>query len=199
MIVFENEEYLALERICKRRKSVRAFNEKEVYEDDLEKIINIANTSPFASGKKNWDLTIIKDKAKLSLISERIKSYLEEFTSLIKEDFRKDFINYSRNFTFFETAPAVIFLTYRTTSATSRSLDLNKAIDRDLLKVEEWERENSAKSISCVAMLILLAVESLGMGACYMTGGLLAESKFIDLITNKKERKIGAIIPIGYY
>ena len=48
-------------------------------------------------------------------------------------------------------------------------------------------------------MLVLLAAEALGLGACYMTGGLLAEHEILELITNKKDRKIGAIIPIGYY
>ena len=194
-----NNDYLALERVCKRRKSVRKFIDKEISHELLDKIIEIAKTSPFASGRKNWDIIAITDRDKLKEIADKIKVYFDNFSSFIKEDFRKDFIEYSKKFTFFESAPAVFFLTYRVAPTTSRSFDLNLANQELISKVEEWEKENSAKSISCAAMLVLLAAESLQLGACYMTGGLLAEQEFIDFITNKKDRKIGAIIPIGYY
>lgn len=194
-----SEDYNYLSSICKRRKSVRSFSDKVIVESDIDKIIEIAKTSPFASGKKNWEIIAISDKNTLKAIAEQIKEYFANFSSFIKDDFRRDFIEYSKNFTFFESAPVVFFLVYRITPTTSRSLDLNAANGDLIAKVEDWEKENSAKSISCAAMLTLLAAESLGLGACYMTGALLAERDFIHLITNKKDRKIGAIIPIGYY
>jgi nitroreductase len=47
-------------------------------------------------------------------------------------------------------------------------------------------------------MLILLAAESLGLGACYMTGSLVAEAALAGLLAVKPGRSIGAVIPVGY-
>jgi nitroreductase len=66
-------------------------------------------------------------------------------------------------------------------------------------EISEWERDSYVKSISCVAMMILLVCESLGLGACYMTGPLIAENEISQIIKLKKGRNIGAIIPIGFY
>jgi nitroreductase len=61
-----------------------------------------------------------------------------------------------------------------------------------------WERDTAVKSISCVCMLILLAAESLGLGACYMTGPLIAEHIIKNHIKIKPGRSVAAIIPVGY-
>lgn len=193
------QDYAVLKRIADNRKSVRKYSDKPVSEEDLLRIIDIAKTSPVASGRKNWDIEIISDKAILHEISARINEYFLEFADNIKSDFRDDFIEYSKNFTFFESASSVMFLMYRVVPTTSRSVDKSIANDELLSKIEIWEKENSAKSISCAAMLVLLAAESLGLGACYMTGALLAEERFIELVSNKQGRRIGAIIPVGHY
>jgi nitroreductase len=62
----------------------------------------------------------------------------------------------------------------------------------------QWERDNYTKSISCVAMMVLLAAESLGLGACYMTGPLIAQNQIMEIAKTKPGREIGALIPIGY-
>jgi nitroreductase len=47
-------------------------------------------------------------------------------------------------------------------------------------------------------MLILLAAESLGLGACYMTGPLIAGEELAQITGLSAGQEIGAIIPIGY-
>ena len=48
--------YGNLETICDRRRSVREFKKKAVSADYIEKIKKIAHTSPYSSGRKNWEL-----------------------------------------------------------------------------------------------------------------------------------------------
>lgn len=191
-------DFEVLKNICERRKSTREFLDIPVPAELLEEISDIAGTAPFASGKKTWDIIIIDDKPKLKEIADSIKSYVNDFSSFVKDDFREGFVDYSKSFTFFENAPAAFVLTYRITPSTSLSIDREKIKNEDYEKIQRWELENAAKSISCPAMLILLAAESLGLGACYMTGALIAEEIILKQVTNKKERKIGAIIPVGY-
>ena len=61
-----------------------------------------------------------------------------------------------------------------------------------------WEHDNLTKSLSCVAMMILLAAESLGLGACYMTGPLLAGTDLNATLGLRDNFLLGAIIPVGH-
>ena len=103
------------------------------------------------------------------------------------------FVKYSQNFMFFREAPLLIIPYFKVTPV-MRSL-LRESVTESLL---QWERDNSVKSISCVSMLILLAAESLGLGACYMTGPLIAEREISEILNIPPGREVGAIIPIGY-
>ena len=61
-----------------------------------------------------------------------------------------------------------------------------------------WEHDNLTKSLSCVAMMILLAAESLGLGACYMTGPLIAGKDLNGILGLRDNFLPGAIIPVGH-
>jgi len=207
-----NNLYDNLKEICENRKSRRTFKDIPVSDDLIEKILYIAKTSPYSSGKHNWDIKIINDKEILKNIANAVRDKNAKLTNYIDDEYVKGFIQYSSNFIFFENAPAVIFLNFRIQKSFSLmfkknlSENLNESIlnDSDFTlnlknEISEWDRDNFVKSISCVAMLILLACESLGLGACYMTGPLIAEKEISQIINLKKGRNIGAIIPIGYY
>jgi len=46
-------------------------------------------------------------------------------------------------------------------------------------------------------MLIQLAAQSLGLGACCMTGPLLAETELAQKLGMKPGFAVGAVIPVG--
>lgn len=207
-----NNLYDNLKEICKNRKSRRTFNDVPVSDDLIEKILYIAKTSPYASGKHNWDITIINDKDVLKNIANVVRDKISLLTNYIDDEYVDGFKQYSSNFEFFENAPAVIFLDFRIQKSVSLMFkeNHNENINETIINISDftsnlkneisiWERDNLVKSISCVAMMILLACESLGLGACYMTGPLIAEKEISQIINLKKGRNIGAIIPIGYY
>jgi nitroreductase len=204
--------YEHLKELCERRKSHRIFKNIPVSVDIIDKILYIAGTSPYASGKHNWEITVIKDKELLKKISEVVKDKVSTVSDFIDVDFNEGFKKYSSNFVFFQKAPVVFFLNYRIQHSVSLMIKNSTAEDKtneislnsDLIsslrsEIAEWERDSFVKSISCVAMLILLAAESLGLGACYVTGALIAEKEISQMIKMKKGRSIGAIIPIGYF
>lgn len=191
------KEYEILSEICKNRKSHRSFLDKPVHFELLEKIKEIALTSPYASGKKNWDIMIIDDKEIITKLAEIVREKSKSMNEYIRDDFIDSYQSYSKNFTMFENAPALIILNYRTPSSFTMMFD--KEIPEEIEShLKEWERDNYVKSISCVAMLVLLAAESLGLGATYMTGALLAEDAIKKVIKTKPGRSIGALIPVGY-
>lgn len=182
--------YNELKSICTERKSIREFSDQSIDDKIIEEIRTIANTSPFASGKKNWDILVVKDRSIIQKLADIVKINTVQTSDQIREDFRDSFLEYSDKFTIFINAPVVLIPTYRVPNTLSYMIDSDS--------IRQWERDNYVKSISCVGMLILLAVQSLGLSSCYMTGPLLYENELISILPIKGQHRLGAIIPIGY-
>ena len=187
-------DYESLKSLCERRRSCRQFMaEDALTADEVQKILDLATHAPFASGRKNWKIAVVTDKAVISALASQVREDAQALARKMEEEPAGFFLNYARSFTFFEEAPALL-IPYCRESATMKSL-LREGATQDIL---QWDRDNLTKSLSCVAMLILLAAESLNLGACYMTGPLLA-GKCLNKVLNLPESVLlGAIIPVGH-
>jgi nitroreductase len=188
----EMNRYDILKQIAFSRKSTRMYSDRAVLDESIKKILDIAYTSPFASGRKRWDILVVDDKETIKNIAEATRTWIKEQAEQVREDFRDDFLQYAQNFTFFEQAPVLFIPIFRPARAIACMFD-----DKDG-KIAEWERDSYTKSISAVATLILLAAESLDIKTCYMTGPLIAEERIMPLLNMKPGMSIGAIIPAGY-
>lgn len=188
------ESYKAFNTICSNRKSYRQFSEKPVSDDLIKKILDSASTSPFASGRKNWKVLVINSEREKKMMLEAVDREIEKIAAAIEPDMSGIFLRYANNFRQFAKAPTLLLPIFRVTPV-MRSLLRNKITPA----VREWERDNSVKSISCVAMIILLAAESLNLAACYMTGPLLANDELAKIAKLPSEYEIGAVIPVGHH
>ena len=184
--------YEALKTISERRKSVREFSDAPVSDDDIRKILDIAATSPYASGRGNWGIETIRDNAVIHAAADAVDRTCADIQSRMKGGYGDRFSEYARNFSFFKSAPVLLVTYFRISPSVSIMMD---SPDESVLT---WERDNFIKSISCVNMLILLAAESLSLGACCVTGALVAEKELCDILRIKNGRNIGALIPIGH-
>jgi nitroreductase len=193
--------YDALFSLCQKRCSVRSFSEKPLSAEQIEKIKAIAMTSPYASGRKHWEIIVITEKETIEKMAEIVRAQVKNFAEGIRSDYTDDFLTYAKNFSVFAEAPALFIPVFRNAPLVSLMIDGSKNNDIDIINKEEiaiWERDNYVKSISCVCMLILLAAESLELSSCYMTGPLLAEKSLGSLFKLKPGYSIGALIPVGY-
>jgi len=184
--------YETLKEIATSRKSTRSYSDRAVTDEDIRKILDIAETSPFASGKKRWDILVVKDREAIKNIAAATRLWIGDKAESVREDFRDGFLQYTKNFTFFEEAPLLFIPVFRS----SKSISLMTQDSDETIAI--WERDTYTKSISCVSMLILLAAESLGIKTCYMTGPLIAEKSILPFLQIKSGRSVGAIIPAGY-
>jgi nitroreductase len=184
--------YEVLEQICETRRARRDFAPGQLDEALIEKILRVAHTSPYASGRTNWDVQVVTDRELITGMAAAVEEKVREIRKRIRSDFEAEFVAYAENFMGFARAPALFVPTFR---AAKNFSPMVEDADPALL---QWERDNFVKSISCVGMLILLAAESLGLAACYMTGPLLAEAEISGLLKVKKGRDVAAVIPVGY-
>ena len=187
-----DDPYFQLQQLAAARQSTRTYSDKPVAQEDIDKIIAIAQTSPYASRKKNWKIhTITSDETKKQLV-EAVKDQVQTYSKKMRDDYRAGFLEYAQNFDFFRSAPVLLIPDFRVVKPVSMMLDAT------VPEIEQWERDTYVKSISSVITMILLAAQSLDLGACYMTGPLIAESKIKQILNIKPNNSIGAIIPIGY-
>jgi nitroreductase len=182
-----------LKFLCESRKSTRSFSDKTVSDSSIEKIMQIVRTSPYASGLKNWEIQVVTSKEIMEKMAEQVAQKVQGMKPFVRDDVQEYFENYSKSFLFFKTAPVLFILTFRVSPLMTSIMGRNAPVE-----IQAWERDNFTKSISCAAMLVLLAAESLGLGACYMTGPLIAQYEIMKLIGSKPGREIGSIIPVGY-
>jgi nitroreductase len=185
-------EFDVLKSICQGRRSVRSFSDQPLSGEQIAAITEIARTAPYASGKKSWELLVVTDRAVIRELAGIVRDRSAELGGQVRDDFRGMFLEYAGHFIAFETAPALFIPLYRV----QPSLSLMLAGEGE--EVERWERDNHVKSISGVTMLVQLAATSLGLGACCMTGPLLAEAELARRLSVKRGYEIGAVIPVGY-
>lgn len=186
--VFYNE----LLSICEARRSCRKFQPFPVDPADVQRMLKIASTSPFASGRKNWEVLVVEDLRVRDAMALAVSEQSELMAREMDSELSKIFLQYAANFQFFRDAPLLFVPVFRV-APTMRAL-LREQVTPEILL---WERDNAVQSISCVAMLLLLAAQTLGLGACYMTGPLLAHHRLASVLQLPPERRIGAIIPVG--
>jgi len=188
-----NTNYEMFHALCESRKSCRKFTSDPVADELIDQILQTAATSPYASGRKNWKIMVVRDKDLFNKLASAVHSRAEAMASDMDDEMAILFKRYIQNFIHFEDAPVLLIPVFRISP-------IMKSILRDQLTpdLQSWERDNAVKSISCVAMLILLAAQSLDLGAVYMTGPLIAGEELSSILGLPPEQEIGAIIPIGY-
>lgn len=184
------ERYDNLLKLCQSRRSCRKFSSRAVTPEDVGRVVKAASLAPFASGSKSWEIAVVDNAAVIKEMAAAVRRRSEELAAKMKDEDGKEFLAYSRFFGAFETAPVVLVPAFKD----RRTLSLLLPGEG----LETFERENSVKSISCACLLALLAAESLGLGACYMTGPLLAAKAVARLAGLKPGREAGAVIPLGY-
>ena len=184
--------YATLEAICTARHSTREFLDTPVPRTLIEKILAIARTSPFAGGSKSWEVLVVQEQEHIAEAVRVVRSRVEELHTSIRPAFQQGFLEYARYFSAFESAPVLLLPVFKTIPT------LTLMLPEPSEHIIRMESENFVKSISCVAMLILLAAQSLGLGSCYMTGPLIAEEEIGRLVNVKPGRRIGAVIALGY-
>jgi nitroreductase len=185
--------YEMFHNLCESRRSCRRFSTDPIPEETIEKILKTSATSPYASGRKNWRIEVVRDKELINNLAILVRSRAEIMAAEMDDEMAFLFNRYMQNFTHFEEAPVLLIPVFRISP-------LMQSILRDRItpNLQTWERDNAVKSISCVAMLILLAAQSLNLGACYMTGPLIAVDELSSILNLAPGQDIGAIIPIGY-
>jgi len=131
--------------VLKSRRSVRAYSDEPVGEEELRELVELAVLAPTAMNLQPWRFSIITNRQVLAEVSDRVKALMLEqgIADQIKEKHLEAMLK-SEEYNIFYNAPAVIVISAR--------------------------KENPGAQIDCqlAAENLFLAAHAKGLGTCYM-------------------------------
>jgi nitroreductase len=169
----------------KTRKSIRKYEREDVDLNLIKKIIEISVNSPSGGNAQNWFTYIIKNKDILNRMRSEVETVYKKVTG-------KDAPSV---YAFFNEAPVVLAVVQKPYIG---SLDdiLEKA-DKNRNYERKFIVNPGLQGVSSFITHILLVAHNEGLGACWMTGPLIAKPEIESMLGVKKPDNLVALIPIG--
>ena len=169
----------------KTRKSIRKYEREDVDLNLIKKIIEISVNSPSGGNAQNWFTYIIKNKDILNRMRSEVETVYKKVTG-------KDAPGV---YAFFNEAPVVLAVVQKPYIGSLDNIlereDKNRNYDRKFIV------NPGLQGVSSFITHILLVAHNEGLGACWMTGPLIAKPEIESMLGVKKPDNLVALIPIG--
>lgn len=176
-------------QVLKDRSSVRRYKEDPVPQEMLDKLREAASLAPVAGGNRNVTVQIFSDTAYIKSVAEGVRKECDAIIDTIPDaHIREATRTYSNNFTWFAKAPALLAISSRKTPSYMSGLSPKEA--EDLF--------GSKTSAAMAGQNILLAATALGLGACCLTGPLMAKSWLEKELKCPPQNSLLMLIPLGF-
>ena len=169
----------------KTRKSIRKYEREDVDLNLIKKIIEISVNSPSGGNAQNWFTYIIKNKDILNRMRSEVETVYKKVTG-------KDAPSV---YAFFNEAPVVLAVVQKPYIGSLDDIlekaDKNRNYDRKFIV------NPGLQGVSSFITHVLLVAHNEGLGACWMTGPLIAKPEIESMLGVKKPDNLVALIPIG--
>jgi nitroreductase len=177
----------ALLALLRGRRSIRSFTEQPLPEGTLEKLIEAARWAPSASNRQPFRFIAITERDLIDRMAVCVHEAGRKCIEGLSGEQRLAAERYAGFSTFFSGAPLVLAPFHRQRSSFAERIGLPP--ERDV---------GALASVSAAIMNLLLAVHVLGLGACWMTGPLVAADELERMLEIPKGWQLSALIPVGY-
>jgi nitroreductase/NAD-dependent dihydropyrimidine dehydrogenase PreA subunit len=184
-----------------KRRSIRRFKEKPIPKEEIEKLLKVGRYSPTGGNSENVYFTVVQDRSTVNTISEHITERLTKLVSALEDPKGRDLLKKSRSEE--EISQAVENLP----SIKRKLVMIEKGIDfwcwnGELIIIHGDKNEGGISSNGALAAAhIMLAAETLGLGACslgYLTGFINKYQTIRDLIKIPSNHTVGYCLTMGY-
>lgn len=179
--------YETLLTLMRERRSIRRFRSDALPDGTLDRLLEAARWAPSAGNRQPFRfLAIEKTETRarmVSLVREAVQKKVDQVT-----EYERELVaSYAQNFVCFETAPLLLAIYFRATGGMAARFGITT----------DWD-VGAVSSASAAIMNLLLAAHALGLGACWMTGPLIAGSALETLLSIPSGWRLSAILPIGF-
>jgi len=184
--------------LCQNRRSVRAFTDTHLTDEQVCQILSAARTAPYASGRTGWEIRAVVEREAIEAMADLVETATSAVS--VRDGYQGEWDAYRAHFSAFRSAPAVFLPIFRPSLSLAALVagDLRIATAGQPIDPERYDRENHLKSIAGAGLLVQLAATALGLGSCVMTGPLLAHEPLARLLKLPRGREIAALIPVGH-
>jgi len=179
------------------RKSIRRFKHTPVPDKDIKKILDAGRLAPSANNTQPWSFIVVKNRTVLKQMADAARQMVDRMIPYAESEKQAQRLAaYKGNYyTFFENAPVVIaVLTEGYDAGTDRVLAKMGYSPEDIKRLRPLP---GLQSVAAAIENMLLAIHALGYGSCWMTGPLVAQEAFENLLSFGKDKSIAALLPVG--
>jgi len=191
-----NCEYDALMRVIRERRSIRRFLPDPIGAPILERLCEAARWAPSAGNRQPFRLLVVEDAPRREAMASAVRAVVERIVAAARADRAADLAAYLENFSHFAQAPVVLAVVFR------QGPDLlavgRRAGEADPAAAGQRLLIDAVSSASAAIMNLLLAAHTLGLGACWMTGPLVAAEELRSCLAVTRGWEIAALVPLGY-
>ncbi len=179
------------------RRSIRKYKQAPVPDEDIKKIIDAGRQAPSANNMQPWSFIVIKDRAVLNKMTEAVREMVDRMIPHAEDEKQAQRLAaYKANYyVFFEKAPVVIVALMEGYDASADRLLGRMGYSPD--DVQRLRPLPGLQSICAAIENMLLAIHALGYGSCWMTGPLVAQEAFENILGYGKDKTAVAILPVG--
>ncbi len=184
----------AIEVILSRR-STRLFESIEISDKAVNSILECARWAPSGLNQQPWRFVVIRNKknieAFVAVIENCFRSYRDSFPQ--KKTVLKRLDNY-RKYISITSASMLICVLGKPYESYLAKLAKDSGVS---VGMRQQNVDSGQLSIGGAIQNILIAVESLGLGACWMTGPLIFQKDLEQFLGVRQPWNLVSIVPIG--
>lgn len=188
--------YDTLLEVLRSRRSVRRFSDAPLPEGVVEQLLEAARWAPSAGNRQSWRVLEVTDPDLIRRMGEAVSARTTEIRGDLRPVAARAAGAYLDNFAHFTGAPLVLVFMHR------GGVDLLRVVRRGRGESPSegtgLDPEASALASAAAAIQnLLLAAHTLELGACWMTGPLLAEEELSRLLEVPQGWRLTALVPVG--
>jgi len=185
--------YETLLGLVRSRRSIRRFRPDPVDPELVVRLIEAARWAPSAGNRQAYRFIAVEDRERIAALGHAVEEEVRRLRAQLRPESRAQAEAYLRSFSVFVDAPLVLAPIHRAGPSLLEAVTEGARDDAG-----HRAEADSLCSVSAAVMTLLLAAHALGLGACWMTGPLVAEEKLRSVLGVPRGWSVSALVPLGY-
>ena len=177
----------ALSSILRGRRSIRRFRPDPVSDDAVMAMAEAASWAPSARNRQAWRLVAVSSAERIRAMAEAVQAEGARLRAVLGERAPGGFLE---DFLHFAGAPLVFAPFHRASPDPLRALGVEHPVAGQV-------ELDSLSSVAAAVQNLLLCAHALGLGACWMTGPLVAAGALRRILEVPDGWKVSALVPVG--
>lgn len=178
--------------VMRTRRSIRKFLADPVADCDITAMIEAASWAPSGTNQQNWHFIVARSAPVKKRLVQAVRQTIETMKEgIVSARARTEFSSYSAYYTFFADAPVVVAVVKQPYESLARRI-----MKRYHLAQSEISTADIQGASAAVENMLLMA-HARGLGACWMTGPLIARPALENVLGIQSPDELMALVPVG--